>query len=279
MSTRDLMNRFDPKAARQIAETLWRAREGGTPCAPVRDAIAALGGNALDAAYAVQQINTDRQLASGRRLVGRKIGLTSKAVQTQLGVDQPDFGMLFDDMSIADGEEIAMSRTQQPKVEAEIALVLAHDLPHERHTVADLIGATAYALPAIEIVGSRIAGWDIRLSDTVADNASSGMFVLGSRPVKLDAFDLIGCGMVMERRGDQVSVGVGAACLGNPLYAAVWLANTMVRVGAPLKAGDIVLTGALGPMVTVAAGDVFTAHIEGLGAVSASFAHQTESKS
>lgn len=273
------MSEIDLNAAQRIANILWQAQQNGTSVAPVRAAIAELGGDALEAAYAVQRLNTERKLASGRRLVGRKIGLTSKAVQAQLGVDQPDFGMLFDDMSIADGEEIAMSRTQQPKVEAEIALILAHDLPHERHTIADLIRATAYALPAIEIVGSRIANWDIRLTDTVADNASSGLFVLGNRPAKLDAFDAINCGMVMERRGDQVSIGVGAACLGNPLYAAVWLANTMTRVGAPLKAGDIVLTGALGPMVGVSAGDVFTAHIEGLGSVSASFAHHAESAS
>ncbi|WP_144142799.1 2-keto-4-pentenoate hydratase [Paraburkholderia sp. BCC1884] len=273
------MSAIDLNAARRIADSLWLAQQTAAPVAPVRDAVAALGGDPLDAAYTVQRLNTERKLASGRRLVGRKIGLTSKAVQAQLGVDQPDFGMLFDDMSIADGEEIALSRTQQPKVEAEIALVLARDLPHERHTIADLIGATAYALPAIEIVGSRIANWDIRLTDTVADNASSGLFVLGNRPVKLDAFDLVQCGMVMERRGDQVSVGIGAACLGNPLYAAVWLANTMTRVGAPLKAGDIVLTGALGPMTGVSAGDVFTAHIEGLGSVSASFSLHPESAS
>jgi 2-keto-4-pentenoate hydratase len=273
------MSGFDSNAVQQIADALWQAQRNGVPVAPVRAAIADLGGDALDAAYAVQRVNTERQLTAGRRLVGRKIGLTSQAVQTQLGVDHPDFGMLFDDMSIADGEEIALSRTQQPKVEAEIALVLARDLPHERHTIADLIGATAYALPAIEIVGSRIANWDIRLTDTVADNASSGLFVLGNRPVKLDAFDVVNCGMAMERRGDQVSVGVGAACLGNPLYAALWLANTMTRVGAPLKAGDIVLTGALGPMAAVQAGDVFTAHIEGLGSVSASFAHHSESTS
>ncbi|HZZ10195.1 MAG TPA: fumarylacetoacetate hydrolase family protein [Paraburkholderia sp.] len=273
------MSEIDLNAARRIADTLWEAQQNDAPIEPVRDAIAALGGDALQAAYAVQRLNTERRVAAGRRLVGRKIGLTSKAVQTQLGVDQPDFGMLFDDMSVADGEEIAMSRTQQPKVEAEIALVLARDLPHERHTLADLIGATAYVLPAIEIVGSRIAKWDIRLTDTVADNASSGLFVLGNRPVKLDAFDAIQCGMVMERRGDQVSIGVGAACLGNPLHAALWLANTMTRVGAPLKAGDIVLTGALGPMVSVHAGDVFTAYIEGLGSVSASFAHHSDSAS
>jgi len=266
-----------------LADALWQAQQSGVPCAPIRSALtelgAQLGGTALDHAYAVQRVNTERQLAAGKRLVGRKIGLTSKAVQAQLGVDQPDFGMLFDDMAVADGEAIALSRTQQPKVEAEIALVLARDLPYERHTMADLIAATAYVLPAIEIVGSRIANWDIRLADTVADNASSGLFVLGNRPVKLSAFDAIACGMVMERRGDQVSVGAGAACLGNPLYAALWLANTMTRVGAPLQAGDIVLTGALGPMVSVAAGDVFTAHIEGLGSVSAYFDNQQESSS
>ncbi|QBR00956.1 2-keto-4-pentenoate hydratase [Paraburkholderia pallida] len=273
------MSAIDLNAAHAIARRLREAEASGIPCAPVRGDIAALGGDALAAAYAVQRINTGERLAAGRRLVGRKIGLTSKAVQAQLGVAQPDFGMLFDDMAIADGEPIALARTQQPKVEAEIALVLADDLPHERHTIADLLRATAYALPAIEIVGSRIAGWDIRLTDTVADNASSGLFVLGNRPVKLDAFDAIACGMVLERRGEPVSVGAGAACLGNPLYAALWLADTMVRVGAPLAAGDIVLTGALGPMAAVAPGDVFTAQIEGLGSVSASFTLEPESAS
>lgn len=262
-----------------IADALWQAQNQQPFAAvqPVREAIAALDGDALANAYRVQQINTQRQIDAGARLVGRKIGLTSVAVQKQLGVDQPDFGMLFDHMAYGDGEEIPFARTQQPKVEAEIALVLDRDLTHERHTITDILGATAYALPAIEVVGSRIAKWDIRLADTVADNASSGLFVLGSRPVKLDAFDIVGCGMVMERGSDQVSVGAGAACLGNPLNAAIWLANKMVQVGAPLRAGDIVLTGALGPMVAVNPGDVFAAHIQGLGAVRALFSHQTES--
>lgn len=273
------MSTIDLVAAADIARRLREAVIQGEPCAPIRGAIAKLGGDPLGAAYAVQRINTEHRLAEGRRLVGRKIGLTSQAVQAQLGVDQPDFGMLFDDMAVADGEEIAVSRTQQPKVEAEVALVLGHDLTRERHTIADLLDATAYALPAIEIVGSRILNWDIRLTDTVADNASSGLFVLGNQPVKLDAFDVLTCGMVMERRGQQVSVGAGAACLGNPLRAALWLADTMVRMGAPLAAGDIVLTGALGPMVPVEAGDVFMARIEGLGSVSAIFSHQTGSPS
>jgi 2-keto-4-pentenoate hydratase len=256
-----------------IAARLWQAAQDGEAIAPVREAIAqaAAGGDLLAAAYQVQQYVTQRRIDGGARLVGRKIGLTSAAVQRQLGVDSPDFGALFADMAIGDGEEIAWSRLMQPKVEAEIALVLERDLPHDQHTVADLIAATAYALPAIEVVGSRIADWDIRLVDTVADNASSGLFVLGTRPVKLEQIDLAGCGMTMERRGEPVSVGAGAACLGNPLNAAIWLADTLSRLGTPLRAGDVLMTGALGPMVAVQPGDVFTAQIEGLGTVSAVF--------
>lgn len=258
-----------------IAEQLWQAEQTGEPTAPVRDLIAELAGgdDLLTLAYRIQQVNTQRRIDGGGRLVGRKIGLTSLAVQRQLGVDSPDFGALFADMAVGDGQEIAWSRLMQPKAEAEIALVLERDLPHEKHTVADLIGATAYALPAIEVVGSRIANWDIRLADTVADNASSGLFVLGTRPVRLARLDLAGCGMSMERRGEPVSVGAGAACLGNPLNAAVWLADTLARLGTPLRAGDVLMTGALGPMVAVQPGDVFTAQIEGLGSVSAVFGH------
>lgn len=266
------------KELQSIADTLWNAQKSDPfePAAPVCDAIEALDGDVLENAYRVQQINTQRQVEAGSRIVGRKIGLTSKAVQAQLGVDRPDFGALFDYMAYGDGEEIPFVHTQQPKVEAEIALVLEHDLTHARHTIADILRATAYALAAIEVVGSRIANWDIRLADTVADNASSGLFVLGATPVTLGDFDIVECGMLMERKGDQVSVGAGAACLGNPLNAAIWLADTMVRFGAPLRAGDIILTGALGPMVTVQPGDVFTAHIQGLGAVRAMFSNQNE---
>lgn len=225
----------------------------------------------VDIAYAIQDINTQQALAQGRRLVGRKIGLTSKVVQTQLGVDQPDFGMLFADMAYGDGETIPFSRFIQPKVEAEIALVLQHDLIKAEHNYADIISATAYALPTIEIVDSRIENWKISLIDTVADNASSAAFVLGSRPVSLDALDLVNCKMQMTRGDEIISQGQGKACLANPLNAAVWLANEMVRRGRPLLAGDIVLTGALGPMAVVQSGDEFAVEIDGFGAVTATF--------
>lgn len=259
-----------------LADRLWQASQTRAAIPPLRDDIAALsetsGVAQLDLAYRIQEEQTARRLSAGGRLVGRKIGLTSKAVQQQLGVDSPDYGTLLADMAVGDREEIVWSRTQQPKVEAEIALVLERDLSRELNTFADIISATAYALPAIEIVGSRIANWDISLVDTVADNASAGLFVLGSRPVLLRDLDLVRCGMVLELRGEQASVGAGSACLGNPMNAAVWLANTMARLGTPLRAGDVLLTGALGPMAAVQPDDVFTAHIEGLGSVSAAFA-------
>jgi 2-keto-4-pentenoate hydratase len=260
---------------RAIADLLRTAEEQRVPCAPLRERILAAAGEGdpVACAYAVQQHNAQRRIDAGARVVGRKIGLTSDAVQKQLGVDSPDFGILFADMAFGDGEEIPLARTLQPKVEAEIALVLERDLTHERHTFADLVSATAYALPAIEVVGSRIENWNIRLLDTVADNASSGAFVLGSRPVRLGRLDLAGCAMTMERRGETVSSGSGAACLANPLNAAVWLADMMVRVGTSLRAGDVVLTGALGPMVAVAPGDRFTARIDGLGELRAAFGH------
>ncbi|GAA2230209.1 2-keto-4-pentenoate hydratase [Streptomyces amakusaensis] len=257
-----------PDPVTRAAERLEEAHRTGVPCAPVRDL---LPPGDLDAAYAVQSVLTDRRLAAGRRVTGWKVGLTSAAVQRQLGVDTPDFGVLLDDAAVPDGDEIPWGSVLQPRAEAEIALVLEHDLRHERHTVADVIRATAFALPAIEVVGSRIRDWDISAVDTVADNASSGAYVLGTRPVPLGELDLRTAGMVLERRGEPVSTGAGVACLGNPLHAALWLADTLVRLGRPLRAGDTVLTGALGPMTAVGPGDVFEARIDGLGSVRAAF--------
>lgn len=259
----------ESQAIAAAAERIRAAYESGIPCPPLRDDLPA--GN-LTAAYAVQETNTLHWLKEGRRIVGRKIGLTAVAVQRQLGVDQPDYGILFADMAVGDGEEVAVGRVLQPRAEAEIAFILEHDLPYEKPTVVDIIRAVAYAIPAIEIVGSRIAGWDIKGVDTIADNASSGLFVLGGPPRRLDGLDLRQCGMVMERRGDPVSVGAGLACLGHPLNAAVWLAGKMAEVGRPLQAGDVILSGALGPMVPARPGDVLEARISGLGSVRAAFA-------
>jgi 2-keto-4-pentenoate hydratase len=257
------------------ADRLAAAARAGQPCEPVRDLI----GLDLDAAYQVQFVNTRRALDEGRRLVGRKIGLTSKAVQQQLGVGQPDFGVLFADMEYCDGEEVPFARLMQPKAEAEIAFVLGRDLAARDVTPTEVIGAIDYVAPAIEIVGSRVENWDIRISDTIADNASSGCYVIGGPIRRLDGMDLVGTTMALHRNGLAASFGGGAACLGNPLTAVLWLARTCAALEMPLKAGDVVLSGALGPMVAIAPGDVLEARIGGLGTVKISIGiHSTAEK-
>ncbi|MBL4603129.1 MAG: fumarylacetoacetate hydrolase family protein [Emcibacteraceae bacterium] len=252
------------------AKKLLQSYDSGIPIKAIRSL---LPDDDIKAAYAVQKLNTDHWVTHGREPIGHKIGLTSKSVQNQLGVDQPDFGILYSDMAISEHEEIRTAQVMQPKVEAEIAFVLEKDLNQKKYTIADIINAVAYILPAIEIVGSRIEAWDINIVDTIADNASSGLFVLGNSPKQINDIDMRLCGMVMERRGEQVSLGAGQACLGNPLNAVVWLANKMAEFEQPLIAGDIILSGALGPMVTASPGDIFEARISGLGSVTASFAN------
>lgn len=259
---------LDMPLAKALALELREAARLGKPLPPLRERLLPHG---LALAYAVQQVNVRAAVALGRRVVGRKIGLTSRAVQAQLGVDQPDYGALLDDMALCDGDEVPLARVLQPKVEAEVAFVLGRDLDMPQATPADVMRAVEFVLPAIEVVGSRIANWDIRLLDTVADNASSGLFVVGNEPRQLEGLDLRRCGMVMKCRGDEVSTGTGAACLGHPVNAVVWLARKMVEMGEPLRAGDLVMSGALGPMARVGAGDVFEASISGLGSVRVAF--------
>ena len=245
-----------------------RAAYTGTPISAIRPQLADLD---VDAAYAIQQENTAHWEAEGRRLVGSKIGLTSRAVQKQLGVDRPDFGVLFADMIVAEDETVTEGRVLQPKIEAEVAFLLDRDVDMEAPTVADVLRAVAYAIPALEIVGSRITNWDIGIVDTVADNASSGLFILGGPVRRLDGLDLRALQMQMTRGEVVVSKGTGAACLGNPLNAMAWLAGELARRKRPLRAGDVVLSGALGPMVAVNPGDAFETDIVGLGTVSARF--------
>lgn len=252
----------------EAAAALREAASTGEWIAPLRDTYPGIDGAA---AYAIQKINTEKRIAEGRRVVGRKIGLTARAVQAQLGVDQPDFGVLFDDMGYGDADPVPVRALQQPKIEAEIAFVMGRDLDAAEPTMVDVMRAVEFALPAMEIVGSRIDKWNIKFVDTVADNASSAAYVLGSTPRRLSDFDVRMCGMAMTLRGEPVSTGAGGACLGNPLNALLWLARTMARVGSPMRAGDIVLSGALGPMAPVKPGDVFETRINGLGTVKAVF--------
>lgn len=251
------------------ADRLDRAAAQGVPCPPVADLI---GATDIDAAYAVQSVLTARRIARGARIVGRKIGLTSEAVQRQVGVDRPDFGVLFDDMRFQTGAVVPLRLLLQPKAEAEIAFVLGADIVD---VDAEAVRAAVdHAVAAVEIVDSRVADWRIGITDTVADNASSGVFVLGEQALTLAEFTPADVRMRMLHNGDVASEGTGRACLGDPLNALVWLARTAITLEAPLRRGDIVLSGALGPMVAVGDGDRIEAEIGPLGTVSATFSKE-----
>lgn len=265
-----MMSGLDVVMINELAQRLRGAYDSYEPIAPIREELESKGPGDLDAAYAVQQLNTEYWVGKGRKIVGRKIGLTSEAVQHQLGVDQPDYGALFEDMRLFDGEVVPCRRVLQPRIEAEVALVLARPIESPDVTVDQLADAIDYLLPSLEVVGSRIADWRISIYDTIADNASSGMFVLGKSPVDPGSVDLGSATMRMEIDGKVVSEGVGAACLGHPYNAAVWLARRMVANGTPLQAGDVLMTGALGPMVDLEPGAQVVAVIDGLGKVTTS---------
>jgi 2-keto-4-pentenoate hydratase len=255
-------------------ERLALAQETRVPCAAVRDLI---GTDDLPAAYAVQQGLVRRRLAAGDTVVGRKIGATSKAVQDQLGVDQPDFGYLLSDMDVsrdaASSSGISMRTLVQPRVEAEVAFVLGRDvdMSEDEITVESVRDCVDVALPALEIVDSRIESWDIGFTDTVADNASSGLYVVGREGRSLDELEPRDVEMSLSINGEVRSSGNGAACLGDPLEALRWLAVQCTRFGDPLRAGHLVLSGALGPFVPFAPGDMVEASISGFDTLTARF--------
>ena len=225
----------------------------------------------VEDAYHIQQRMLARRLEQGETVVGKKIGVTSAAVMNLLGVNQPDFGYMLDGMIYNEGDAIPWNRLIQPKAEGEIAFMMKRDLMGPGVTAADVLAATEGVMTCFEIVDSRIRDWKIKIQDTVADNASCGVFVLGDRLVDPRDVDLIACGMVLEKNGEVAATGAGAATLGNPLNAMVWLANTLGRLGIPLKAGEIVLSGSLGPMIPVKPGDSLRVSIGGIGGCSVRF--------
>jgi 2-keto-4-pentenoate hydratase len=256
---------------REAADRLIAAAAAPQQCDPVRDI---LGNSDIGSAYAVQQLLTEHSLARGRQIVGHKIGLTSPAVQQQLGVDQPDSGVLFADMQVPSGSTVTTGALLQPKVEAEIAFMLAEDLDDDL-SESRIRAAAGVAIPAIEIVDSRVRDWSISIVDTVADNGSSALFVLGSDVADVAELDFTSRTMQLTQGGVVVSTGRGSDCLGRPLNALRWLARTALDNGAPLRAGHIVLSGALGPMVPVRPGSTYVAEIDGIGSVEVSFAEVT----
>ena len=261
---------LSPDLIDSLGGELHAALRGRAMLAPLTETHAGID---IDDAYAISLALLARRHADGERVIGKKIGVTSRAVQDMLGVHQPDFGYLTDAMLVPEGVPVPLS-TQliQPRAEGEIAFVLKRDLQGPGVSVADVIAATDCVLPAIEVVDSRIRDWKIKIQDTVADNASCGLFVLGNQPAKLERLDLTTCGMTVEKNGVLVATGAGAAALGSPLNCVAWLANTLGRYGIALKAGEVVLSGSLVPLIPVAAGDSVSIRIGGIGALAAAFA-------
>lgn len=249
-----------------LARDLACAERDRTPIAPLTATTPEL---TVEDAYQIQKLNIERRLAAGSVVRGRKVGLTSKPMQQMLGVSEPDFGVVLDDMLIEDGGEVDLARFIQPKVEGEIAFLLEHDLVGPGVTSIAALRATAGVIPVLEIIDSRIADWKIGLVDTVADNASSAAVVLGGRVTSVTAIDLRLVGMVLTCDAELVDTGAGAAVLGNPATCVAWIANKLAAFGEKLHAGDVVLAGALHRAVPLSAGTVVRAEFAHLGSVTA----------
>lgn len=259
---------MDKQTIEQLGDKLYQALRSNTVIDPISGQYPDM---TIEDAYQVQKRMIDRRLQDGERIVGKKIGVTSRVVMNMLGVYQPDFGYMLDRMVVNEGEAIRMDTLIQPKAEGEIAFLLKKDLMGPGLSNADILAATECVMPCFEIVDSRIRDWKIKIQDTVADNASCGVFVLGDSAVDPRKIDLSTCGMVLEKNGEIVATGSGAAALGSPVNSITWLANTLGRLGVGLKAGEIVLSGALAAMFPCAAGDNFRVSIGGLGSCSVRF--------
>lgn len=225
----------------------------------------------IEEAYQIQLENIKRKIEGGQKIVGKKIGLTSLAMQRLLNVEEPDYGHLLDSMVVENGGKVSIKKVSQPKVEAEIAFVLKKELKGPNVTALDVIQATDYVIPALEIVDSRIKDWKIKLHDTIADNASSGFYVLGGKPARLSEIDLELIGMILTKNGEISNTGVGAAALGNPINCVAWLANRLADFDIYLKKGEVILSGALSAAVEAHPGDFFTARFAHIGQVSVHF--------
>ncbi|MCB1889657.1 MAG: 2-oxopent-4-enoate hydratase [Rhodocyclaceae bacterium] len=259
---------MDQTLIHQLGDELYQALVKGEVLEPLTNRHDDI---TIEDAYQIQQRMLSRRIDAGEAVIGKKIGVTSKAVQNMLGVHQPDFGWLTDGMVYNEGDAIPMSTLIQPKAEGEIAFVLKEDIQGPGVTAADVLRATEGVMACFEIVDSRIRDWKIKIQDTVADNASCGVFVLGSALVDPRAVDLVTCGMVLEKNGEIVVTGAGAATLSSPVNAVVWLINMLGSLGIGLKAGEVVLSGALGAMVPVTAGDNLRVTIGGIGGCSVRF--------
>ena len=259
---------MEQKQIEQLGDELYDALSTGKTISPLTSRGLDIS---IEDAYHIQQRVLAGRIKKGEKIIGKKIGVTSKVVQDMLNVHQPDFGYLLDGMVYNEGESIPMSSLIQPKAEGEIAFVLKKDLMGPGITSADVLAATEGVMACFEIVDSRIADWKIKIQDTVADNASCGVFVLGDRLVPIENLDLALCGMVVEKNGEIIGTGAGAAALGSPVNAVCWLANTLGQLGIPLKAGEVILSGSLAPLFPVAAGDSLRVSIGGIGGCSVRF--------
>ncbi len=259
---------MDQKKINQYGDELYQALREVKPVEPLTAREPGIG---IADAYNIQLRLIARRLQDGERVIGKKIGLTSKAVQTMLGVDQPDFGHLTSAMVYGDGASVPVSGLLQPRAEGEIAFILKRDLCGPGVTNADVLRATEAVMACFEIVDSRVRDWKIKIQDTVADNASSGLFVLGDKAIDPRKLDLSLCGMTLEKNGEVVHTGAGAAALGSPVNCVAWLANTLGRLGITLKAGEVILSGALAAMVPAVPGDNMRTSIGGIGSASVLF--------